>query len=758
MQDDLTIAGHPEIYVVGDMMSLRKLPGVAEVAMQAGHYAGRRIKRLAAGQEPGPEFRYRDLGSAAYIARGRAVVSAGRLHLSGFAGWVFWLFIHIAFLTGFRNRVGAILSWWVAFTRDIRRERAFTAREVGVLPSVYGPIGQQTDARPWLRRWPGQRTGQGQPAARVKQARTPARAGRWLLAESGPARGYLAVTALAGLAGTGLVLAQAGLLARALAGAVSGAGNHVLRDTLLVLLAVVVARTVAVLAGEVAALRGAAAVKERLRSALARQVLRLGPAWAGRQRPGEVTALATGGLDALDPYYARYLPQLGLAVVVPAAVLAAIAVQDWISALIIAVTLPLIPVFGVLIGLQTKARTRRSWQLLARLSGHFLDVVQGLPTLKLFGRTAAQERVIAEVTEEYRSSVMATLRIAFLSALVLELSASLATALVAVEVGLRLLYGHLGYPTALFVLLLTPEAYLPLRNATAQFHASADGLTAAGRAFEILDTPAPGRHGSSAGASSRPAGRLAAVPDVRTVPISLNKLTVAYPGRGEPVLAGVNLTISPGDRIVITGPNGAGKTTLLMLLLGFVTPSAGAITAGGLEITPETEDRWRAQIGWLPQHPKLFAWSVADNIALGDPGASRAAIERAARLAGAADFIAGLPGGYDTVLGERGLALSTGQRQKIALARLFLRDAPLLLLDEPAAHLDPVSAAEAGAAIADLARDRTVLMVTHGDSAPLPGARTLLVAGGSVAELAAHPVITARIGPAAASARDRELA
>ena len=633
--------------------------------------------------------------------------------------------------------------------------------------------------------------------ARVRQAgparnpaRNPDRTGRRLLAESWPARGYLAVTALAGLAVTGLILAQAGLLARALAGAVAGSGNQVLRDTLLVLLAVVAARAAAVQAGEVAALRGAAAVKERLRTALARQVLRLGPAWAGRQRAGEVTALATGGLDALDPYYARYLPQLGLAVVVPAAVLAAIAFQDWISALIIAVTLPLIPVFGVLIGLQTKARTRRSWQLLARLSGQFLDVVQGLPTLKLFGRTAAQERVIAEVTEEYRGSVLATLRIAFLSALVLELSASLATALVAVEVGLRLLYGHLGYPTALFVLLLTPEAYLPLRNATSQFHASADGLTAAGRAFEILDTPATAGPGPSAGPSAGPTAgpghRPVAVPDLRTVPISLNELTVAYPGR-EPVLAGVNLTIRPGDRIVITGPNGAGKTTLLMLLLGFVSPSAGTITAGGADIaggsgtsggsgtpggsgtsggsdtadragiargagTPGDAgpagcdyDRWRAQIGWLPQHPTLFAWPVADNIALSDPGAPPAAIERAARLAGAADFIAGLPDGYDTVLGDRGLALSAGQRQKIALARLFLRDAPLLLLDEPAAHLDPVSAAEVGAAIADLARDRTVLMITHGNATPLPDARTLLVAGGGITEL---PPPTTALPPA----------
>ena len=315
--------------------------------------------------------------------------------------------------------------------------------------------------------------------------------GRRLLAESAPARGYLIGTALLALVVTGLILAQAGLLAHILASAAAGHAVVALRAGLVALLAVVAGRAVAVQAGEVAALRGAAAVRKRLRTRLTRHALDLGQAWLGRQRPGEITTLAAGGLDSLDPYFARYLPQLLLAVVVPAAVLATVTSADWISGLIIAVTLPLIPLFAALVGLQAGAQTRRSWQLLARLSGHFLDVVQGLPTLRLFGRAAAQERVIADVTGEYRASVMATLRIAFLSALVLELSASLATALVAVEVGLRLLYGHLDYQTALLVLLLTPEAYLPLRNASAQFHASADGITAAGRVFEILDTTVP---------------------------------------------------------------------------------------------------------------------------------------------------------------------------------------------------------------------------------------------------------------------------
>ena len=506
---------------------------------------------------------------------------------------------------------------------------------------------------------------------------------------------------------TALILAQAALLAHVLAGAATGAAAAALRGTLLGLLVVVTARAAAAYAGETTALRGAALIKERLRSRLARHVLELGPAWLGKERPGELGTLGTTGLDALDPYFARYLPQLVLAVAVPAAVLATVTAADWVSGLIIAVTLPLIPVFAALVGLRTKAQAARSWQLLARLSGHFLDVVQGLPTLKLFGRAAAQERVIGETTMRYRASVMATLRIAFLSALVLELSASLATALVAVEVGLRLLYGHLGYPTALLVLLLTPEAYLPLRNLAAHRHASADGIAAAERAFGVLDTPVP----------VLPATRTAAAPDVRSEPISFNRTLVVYPGRATPVIADLDLIVGPADRIILTGENGAGKTTLLSLLLRFIAPASGVIDVGGTDLASIPAGQWREQIGWLPQHPTLFGWSVAENIALGRPGACRADVERAAELAGASSFVSALPRGYDTVLDERAQRLSAGQRQKIALARLFLRDAPLLLLDEPTAHLDPVSAAEVAAAVGVLAAGRTVIVVTHRDTA-----------------------------------------
>src|SRR5438046_8137137 len=314
-----------------------------------------------------------------------------------------------------------------------------------------------------------------------------------LLRHAGSARGYLAVTVALGLAGAVLILFQADLLSRALAGAAHGTGVAALSGVLAWLGVVVAGRAVAAAGGEAAARRAAAAVKSGLRRRLSAHVLRLGPRWLGGQPRGEITTLATRGLDGLDAYFARYLPRLVLGVTVPLAVLARVAFADWISAVIIAVTLPLIPVFGILIGWHTRAQTQRQWQLLARLGGHFLDVVAGLPTLKLFGRARAQAEVIGDVTSAHRQATMATLRVAFLSALALELTAALATALVAVEIGLRLLAGHVGYQTALLVLLLTPEASLPLRNAGAQFHASSEGLAAARRAFEILDTTPPAR-------------------------------------------------------------------------------------------------------------------------------------------------------------------------------------------------------------------------------------------------------------------------
>jgi ATP-binding cassette, subfamily C, bacterial CydD len=513
-------------------------------------------------------------------------------------------------------------------------------------------------------------------------------------------RGLLTLTVCLGVAATALIIAQAGLVARALAVAGRGTGA-VLTGTLIALLLVVTGRAMVSWAGETAALRAAASVKSQLRRRLTLQAMALGPGWLGRERPGELTTLATRGLDSLDSYFSRYLPQVVLAGLVPLAVIARIAAADWLSAAIVAVTLPLVPVFAVLVGLHTKARTQRQWRLLARLGGHFLDVVEGLPTLKLFGQGRRQADVIARVTDEHRQVTMSTLRQAFLSALVLDLAATLATALVAVEVGLRLLGGHIGYQQAMLILLLTPEAYLPLRAVGTFYHASMEGAAAGGRVFEILAVPA-----SPARAGPEPA-------DLRRDGIQLTGVWLHYPGRDTPALADLSMRIRPGEKLMICGPSGAGKSSLLAVLLRLTEPSRGSVRSGGREATGLDIGSWREQIGWLPQQPTLFAGSIRENIALGRADASAASVAAAARLAGAAAFIAELPAGYDTELGERGLRLSAGQRQRIALARAFLRDAPVLLLDEPTAHLDGDSAAQLRTALAAGQPDRIIVVVTH---------------------------------------------
>ncbi|MEV6816162.1 thiol reductant ABC exporter subunit CydD, partial [Micromonospora sp. NPDC051296] len=407
------------------------------------------------------------------------------------------------------------------------------------------------------------------------------------------ARRDLALLALLGVLAAGLVVAQATALAALLATAFTGRLDRV---ALTGFVAAVAARSVLVWAQGAASARVAATVKAALRADLLGAVARHGPGWVAGQRAGQLATLAGRGLDALDAYFTGYLPQLVLSVTVPVAVLGRVFLADWSSAVIIALTLPLIPIFGALLGWQAQAATERQWRRLSRLGGHFLDMVAGLPTLRAFGRAQAQTDAVRRMADGHRTATMKTLRIAFLSALVLELVATLSVALVAVPVGIRLLGGGLALQTALLVLLLTPEAYLPLRAAGSRFHASMEGLTALDEAL-TLSASAPA-----------PAGHAGALPDGRGE-IRFESVTVAY--ERTTALRDVSLTIRPGERIAIIGPSGAGKSTLLGLLLGFVTPTTGRVTVGGVDLTEADLDGWRRQVAWVPQRAHLFAASLA---------------------------------------------------------------------------------------------------------------------------------------------------
>ncbi|MFF7868195.1 thiol reductant ABC exporter subunit CydD [Streptomyces qaidamensis] len=511
-------------------------------------------------------------------------------------------------------------------------------------------------------------------------------------------RFFLAAVVALGAVGAGLVIAQAMLIAEVVVGAFQHRmAVSELGTPLLLLAAVVVGRALVGWLTELAAHRASAAVKSELRGRLLERSAELGPGWLSGQRTGSLVALATRGVDALDDYFSRYLPQLGLAVVVPVAVLARIVTEDWVSAAIIVGTLPLIPVFMVLIGWATQSRMDRQWQLLSRLSGHFLDVVAGLPTLKVFGRAKAQADSIRRITGEYRRATMRTLRIAFISSFALELLATISVALVAVTIGMRLVHGEMDLYIGLVILILAPEAYLPLRQVGAQYHAAAEGLAAAEEIFEVLETPVP-----ASGSATVPEGAL-----------SFEGVTVRYPGRSADAVSDVTFSVEPGETVALVGPSGAGKSTLLSVLLGFVRPDEGRVRAGGVDLAGADLEAWRSRIAWVPQRPHLYAGTIAENVRLAMPGAGDDAVRQALRDAGALEFVDALPEGVDTVLGEDGVGLSAGQRQRLALARAFLADRPVLLLDEPTAALDGATEAEVVATVRRLAAGRTVLLVVH---------------------------------------------
>ncbi|MDQ2887506.1 MAG: thiol reductant ABC exporter subunit CydD [Chloroflexota bacterium] len=504
---------------------------------------------------------------------------------------------------------------------------------------------------------------------------------------------------------------------------------------LLLLLGTILLRAGLVWWREVTAQRGAIRVKSELRERLFAHLLQLGPAYSNGERAGELITTLSEGIERLDAYVSRYVPQMALSVLVPLLIAGYIFTIDWISSVLLLVTGPIIPLLMVLVGSYAERRIEHQWSALSRMGAHFLDVVQGLPTLKLFGRSEAQQAQIAQISEAFRDKTMKVLRVAFLSGAVLEFMTAVAIGLVAVTLGIRLINGGMSFEQAFLVLLLAPEFYRPLRELGVQRHAGMEGKAAAKRMVEILETPAP---------LSTHQREPVAIPNGLSVEFS--NVTYTYPGSERPALRGINLTLPARTCTALVGRSGAGKSTLVNLLLRFRESQGGAITINGIPIAELSVEAWREYIALVPQRPHLFYGSVQANIRLARPDASDEEVTWAAEQAGAAEFIATLPQGYATEIGERGARLSAGQVQRIAIARAFLKNAPLLVLDEPTSSLDPESETLIRQALERLVQDRTVLVIAHRLNTIAQADRAAVLENGQIVEVGSSTELVQRDG------------
>ena len=552
----------------------------------------------------------------------------------------------------------------------------------------------------------------------------------------------LILTILSGFLVGLLTIWQAWLLSSAINGVFLESQTLIQVSSLLRLLLIAIGgRAALTWLNEISANAVAVRVKTDLRQRLFAHILELGPAYARGERTGELTAAAVEGVEALDAYFSQYLPQLVITALVPISILVVVFPIDLLSGIVFLVTAPLIPFFMIIIGKGAEIVTKRQYDTLRLLSAHFLDSIQGLTTLKLFGQSKAQTRTIAQVSDKFRDTTLSVLRVTFLSALALELLATISVAIIAVEIGLRLLYAKMGFHEALFLLVLAPEFYMPLRMLGARFHAGMSGTTAAKRIFEILDTPIENHEKNAENNSPK-----TLTPVFQFSTLKLSTLSYTYPGETAPALDQISLEICAGQHIALVGASGAGKTTLANILLRFLKPQSGQILVNEKPLDEIDIDSWRGLLAWVPQKPYLFHDTIAANIRLGNLTATDEQVAEAARAAHLDDVIKSLPQQYETIIGEGGARLSSGQAQRLALARAFLKDAPILILDEPTSSLDPETESLLEESTRHLMQSRTVITIAHRLNTVFQADQIVVLESGHIAESGTHQELLATHG------------
>ena len=566
-------------------------------------------------------------------------------------------------------------------------------------------------------------------------------------------RGTLVLTVIIGMLGTAVIIVQMALLSRVVNSVfLLHKGLAQVEPLLLLLLSAIIMRAGLAWIREITAQRGAIRIKSELRQRLFAHLLQLGPAFSKNESTGELVTTASEGVERLDAYVSRYLPQLALSVLVPLSIVTFIFFNDWASAVILLVTAPIIPLLMMVVGSYAEKQVQRQWLALSRMSAYFLDAVQGLPTLKLFSSSEAARKRVALLSDGFRERTLKMLRVAFLSGMVLEFMTAAAIGLVAVTLGIRLLDSGISFESAFLILLLAPEFYRPLRELGVHRHVGMEGKAAAERIVKILETPVPVRSevGASAERSearfhpSRPA------PLDRShnqLNIAFTAVTYAYPGSEHSALDNVSLALPAGTCTALVGRSGAGKSTLVNLLLRFMDVQRGQITVNDIPLAELPVEVWREYVALVPQRPYLFYGDVLANIRLARPDASDDDVEQAAELAGAMEFIRKLPQGFSTEIGERGAHLSAGQAQRIAIARAFLKDAPLLILDEPTSSLDVKSELLIRHAVERLTRERTVLVIAHRYNTIANADRVAVLEHGKLVEAGESTAVLQREGP-----------